>query len=67
MCADLDSYRLKERLVEHEDFILVPAEAWRKLLSWYGLEEDQPAIERKVNYQRKEIGKKLVSSAGYLV
>ncbi|XP_053360263.1 ubiquitin carboxyl-terminal hydrolase 11 [Clarias gariepinus] len=45
---DLDSYRLKERLVEHEDFILVPAEAWRKLLSWYGLEEDQPAIERKV-------------------
>ncbi|KAF7695684.1 ubiquitin carboxyl-terminal hydrolase 11 [Silurus meridionalis] len=45
---DLDSYRLKERLAEGEDFILVPAEAWRKLLSWYGKVEDQPALERKV-------------------
>ncbi|XP_058245091.1 ubiquitin carboxyl-terminal hydrolase 11 isoform X1 [Hemibagrus wyckioides] len=45
---DLDSYRLKDRLVESEDFILVPAEAWRKLLSWYGMMDDQPALERKV-------------------
>ncbi|XP_026879359.2 ubiquitin carboxyl-terminal hydrolase 11 [Electrophorus electricus] len=45
---DLDSYRLKERLVENEDFVLVPAEAWRKLLSWYGLVDDQPPLERKV-------------------
>ncbi|XP_060788407.1 ubiquitin carboxyl-terminal hydrolase 11 isoform X2 [Neoarius graeffei] len=45
---DLDSYRLKERLVESEDFILVPAEAWHKLLSWYGMMNDQPALERKV-------------------
>ncbi|XP_060737314.1 ubiquitin carboxyl-terminal hydrolase 11 [Tachysurus vachellii] len=45
---DLDSYRLKLGLVESEDFILVPAEAWRKLLSWYGMVDDQPALERKV-------------------
>lgn len=49
-CADLDSYRLKERLVESEDFILVPAEAWHKLLSWYGMMNDQPALERKVRF-----------------
>uniref|UniRef100_W5UFB2 Ubiquitin carboxyl-terminal hydrolase n=1 Tax=Ictalurus punctatus TaxID=7998 RepID=W5UFB2_ICTPU len=45
---DLDSYRLKDRLVESEDFVLVPAEAWRKLLSWYGKMDGQPALERKV-------------------
>lgn len=45
---DLDSYHLKERLVENEDFVLIPAEAWRMLLAWYGLVDDQPALERKV-------------------
>ncbi|CAL8253248.1 unnamed protein product [Arctogadus glacialis] len=45
---DQDSYHLKDRLVENEDFMLVPAEAWRKLLAWYGLVEGQPALERKV-------------------
>ncbi|KAJ3585898.1 hypothetical protein NHX12_012306 [Muraenolepis orangiensis] len=45
---DQDSYHLKERLVENEDFMLVPAEAWRKLLAWYDLVEGQPALERKV-------------------
>ncbi|XP_067270443.1 ubiquitin carboxyl-terminal hydrolase 11 [Pseudorasbora parva] len=45
---DLDSYHLKERLSENEDFILVPAEAWHKLLSWYDLMDDQPPLERKV-------------------
>ncbi|XP_076860166.1 ubiquitin carboxyl-terminal hydrolase 11 [Brachyhypopomus gauderio] len=45
---DLDSYRLKERLVENEDFVLVPADAWHMLVSWYGLVDDQPALERKV-------------------
>uniref|UniRef100_A0A8C5C561 Ubiquitin carboxyl-terminal hydrolase n=1 Tax=Gadus morhua TaxID=8049 RepID=A0A8C5C561_GADMO len=42
---DQDSYHLKERLVENEDFMLVPAEAWRKLLAWYGLVEGQPPLE----------------------
>uniref|UniRef100_A0A672Q411 Ubiquitin carboxyl-terminal hydrolase n=1 Tax=Sinocyclocheilus grahami TaxID=75366 RepID=A0A672Q411_SINGR len=45
---DLDSYHLKERLTENEDFILVPAEAWHKLLSWYDMMDDQPPLERKV-------------------
>ncbi|KAI4824716.1 hypothetical protein KUCAC02_013211 [Chaenocephalus aceratus] len=45
---DLDSYHLKERLVENEDFMLVPAEAWHKLLAWYGMLEGQPPLERKV-------------------
>ncbi|XP_069040333.1 ubiquitin carboxyl-terminal hydrolase 11 [Lepisosteus oculatus] len=45
---DLESCRLKERMVEEEDFILVPAEAWRKLLAWYGMAPEQPPLERKV-------------------
>uniref|UniRef100_A0A3B4X5M9 Ubiquitin carboxyl-terminal hydrolase n=1 Tax=Seriola lalandi dorsalis TaxID=1841481 RepID=A0A3B4X5M9_SERLL len=45
---DLDSYHLKERLVENEDFVLVPAEAWHKLLAWYGMVESHPPLERKV-------------------
>lgn len=47
--TELDSYHLKERLVENEDFVLIPAEAWHKLLAWYGMVEVQPALERKVN------------------
>uniref|UniRef100_A0A4W5JUD1 ubiquitinyl hydrolase 1 n=1 Tax=Hucho hucho TaxID=62062 RepID=A0A4W5JUD1_9TELE len=45
---ELDSYHLKEHLVENEDFVLIPAEAWHKLLAWYGMVEVQPALERKV-------------------
>ncbi|XP_038154331.1 ubiquitin carboxyl-terminal hydrolase 11 [Cyprinodon tularosa] len=45
---DLDSFHLKERLVENEDFTLVPAAAWNKLLLWYGMMDGQPALERKV-------------------
>uniref|UniRef100_A0A671QKU4 Ubiquitin carboxyl-terminal hydrolase n=1 Tax=Sinocyclocheilus anshuiensis TaxID=1608454 RepID=A0A671QKU4_9TELE len=45
---DLESYHLKERLSENEDFVLVPAEAWHKLLSWYDMMDDQPPLERKV-------------------
>lgn len=45
---DRDSYHLKERLVENEDFVLVPAEAWHKLLAWYGMVDEQPPLERKV-------------------
>lgn len=46
--SDLDSFHLKERLAENEDFMLVPAEAWHKLLLWYGVVDGQPALERKV-------------------
>ncbi|XP_077593564.1 ubiquitin carboxyl-terminal hydrolase 11 isoform X1 [Stigmatopora nigra] len=45
---DLESYRLKERLVENEDFVLLPAEAWHKLRCWYGMADQQPPLERKV-------------------
>uniref|UniRef100_A0A8D0A2D6 Ubiquitin carboxyl-terminal hydrolase n=1 Tax=Sander lucioperca TaxID=283035 RepID=A0A8D0A2D6_SANLU len=45
---DLDSFHLKERLVENEDFMLVPAEAWHRLLAWYGTVDGQPPLERKV-------------------
>ncbi|XP_042263837.1 ubiquitin carboxyl-terminal hydrolase 11 [Thunnus maccoyii] len=45
---DLDSYHLKERLVENEDFVLLPAEAWHKLLAWYGMVDGHPPLERKV-------------------
>lgn len=48
LLPDLDSYHIKERLVENEDFMLVPAEAWHKLLSWYGMVDGQPPLERKV-------------------
>lgn len=34
--------------MENEDFMLVPAEAWHKLLSWYGMVDGQPPLERKV-------------------
>lgn len=46
--SDLHSFHLKERLVENEDFLLVPADAWHKLQSWYGLVDGQPPLERKV-------------------
>lgn len=52
LLSDLDSYHLKDRLVEDEDFVLVPAEAWHKLLSWYGMADDQPPLERKVTSPR---------------
>ncbi|XP_049608302.1 ubiquitin carboxyl-terminal hydrolase 11 isoform X2 [Syngnathus scovelli] len=45
---DVCSNHLKERLVENEDFVLVPAAAWHKLLSWYGMVDQQPPLERKV-------------------
>uniref|UniRef100_A0AAY4C5Y6 Ubiquitin carboxyl-terminal hydrolase n=1 Tax=Denticeps clupeoides TaxID=299321 RepID=A0AAY4C5Y6_9TELE len=45
---ELESCHLKDCLVENEDFTLIPAEAWHKLLSWYGQVGDQPALERKV-------------------
>lgn len=34
--------------MENEDFMLVPAEAWHKLLAWYGAVDGQPQLERKV-------------------
>lgn len=46
--ADQISWHLRERLVEGDDYVLLPAPAWNYLVSWYGLKDDQPPIERKV-------------------
>ncbi|XP_060780161.1 uncharacterized protein LOC132888139 isoform X2 [Neoarius graeffei] len=43
-----DSLSLKEHLIEDLDYILLPKEAWGKLISWYGLTEHQKPIARKV-------------------
>ncbi|XP_075814426.1 ubiquitin carboxyl-terminal hydrolase 11 [Microtus pennsylvanicus] len=45
---DRISWHLREGLREGEDFVLLPATAWDELVGWYGLEEGQPPIERKV-------------------
>lgn len=39
--------------MENEDFTLVPAAAWNKLLLWYGMMDGQPALERKVEPSRR--------------
>ncbi|KAM4653890.1 ubiquitin carboxyl-terminal hydrolase 4-like isoform 2-T4 [Amazona ochrocephala] len=43
-----ETQTLKDNLVEHEDYVVVPAEAWDKLVSWYGCVAGQQPIERKV-------------------
>ncbi|XP_072341135.1 ubiquitin carboxyl-terminal hydrolase 15-like isoform X7 [Scyliorhinus torazame] len=43
-----DSQSLKEHLIDELDYILVPTEGWNKLVSWYGLLENQEPIARKV-------------------
>lgn len=43
-----DSLTIKEHLIEELDYILLPKEAWDKLISWYGLTEHQKPIARKV-------------------
>nr|XP_032810117.1 ubiquitin carboxyl-terminal hydrolase 15-like isoform X1 [Petromyzon marinus] len=39
---------LKDNLIDELDYILVPTEAWRKLVEWYGYTADQEPVERKV-------------------
>lgn len=45
---DGDTQSIKEHLIDELDYILVPTEGWNKLLSWYGLTENQEPISRKV-------------------
>ncbi|GCB66809.1 hypothetical protein scyTo_0010148, partial [Scyliorhinus torazame] len=53
-----DSQSLKEHLIDELDYILVPTEGWNKLVSWYGLLENQEPIARKVpNAIEKEMRK----------
>uniref|UniRef100_H3BAQ6 Ubiquitin carboxyl-terminal hydrolase 4 n=1 Tax=Latimeria chalumnae TaxID=7897 RepID=H3BAQ6_LATCH len=45
---DPESQTLKEHLIDELDYVLVPTEAWRKLVSWYGCVDGQRPIIRKV-------------------
>ncbi|XP_004676230.1 PREDICTED: ubiquitin carboxyl-terminal hydrolase 4 [Condylura cristata] len=46
--SDPESQTLKEHLIDEMDYVLVPTEAWNKLLNWYGCVEGQQPIVRKV-------------------
>uniref|UniRef100_A0A8C1GHV8 Ubiquitin carboxyl-terminal hydrolase n=1 Tax=Cyprinus carpio TaxID=7962 RepID=A0A8C1GHV8_CYPCA len=46
--SDHESQTLKEHLIDELDYVLVPTEAWNKLVSWYGCLEGQKPIIRKV-------------------
>lgn len=46
---DPESQSLKEHLIEELDYVLVPTEAWNKLVTWYGCIEGQQPIVRKVS------------------
>ncbi|KAG7215057.1 hypothetical protein INR49_022815 [Caranx melampygus] len=43
-----ETQALKEHLIDELDYVLVPTEAWNKLVSWYGCLEGQRPIVRKV-------------------
>ncbi|XP_068951822.1 ubiquitin carboxyl-terminal hydrolase 4 isoform X3 [Petaurus breviceps papuanus] len=46
--SDPESQTLKEHLIDELDYVLVPTEAWNKLVNWYGCVEGQQPIVRKV-------------------
>uniref|UniRef100_A0A3Q3F3R1 Ubiquitin carboxyl-terminal hydrolase n=1 Tax=Labrus bergylta TaxID=56723 RepID=A0A3Q3F3R1_9LABR len=46
--SDQETQALKEHLIDELDYVLVPTEAWNKLVSWYGCLDCQRPIVRKV-------------------
>ncbi|XP_035238511.1 ubiquitin carboxyl-terminal hydrolase 4-like [Anguilla rostrata] len=46
--SDQESQSLKEHLIDELDYVLMPTEAWNKLVSWYGCLQGQRPIVRKV-------------------
>ncbi|KAJ8372031.1 hypothetical protein AAFF_G00295430 [Aldrovandia affinis] len=46
--SDPETQCLKEHLIDELDYVLMPTEAWLKLLSWYGCLQGQCPIVRKV-------------------
>ncbi|KAM9534192.1 ubiquitin carboxyl-terminal hydrolase 4-like [Guaruba guarouba] len=48
LLSDPETQSLKERLIEDLDYVLIPAEAWKKLVVWYGCVDGQQPIDRKV-------------------
>uniref|UniRef100_A0A8C0BD37 Ubiquitin carboxyl-terminal hydrolase n=1 Tax=Buteo japonicus TaxID=224669 RepID=A0A8C0BD37_9AVES len=45
---DPETQSLKEHLIDELDYVLVPTEAWNKLVKWYGCIDGQQPIVRKV-------------------
>ncbi|KAF3856400.1 hypothetical protein F7725_017123 [Dissostichus mawsoni] len=45
--VDQETQSLKEHLIDELDYVLVPTEAWNKLVSWYSCLECQRPIVRK--------------------
>ncbi|XP_009991770.1 PREDICTED: ubiquitin carboxyl-terminal hydrolase 4 [Chaetura pelagica] len=49
--SDPETQTLKEHLIDELDYVLVPTEAWNKLVTWYGcIEEQQPIVRKVVEY-----------------
>ncbi|NWX91968.1 UBP4 hydrolase, partial [Nothoprocta pentlandii] len=46
--SDPETQSLKEHLIDELDYVLVPTEAWNKLVTWYGCIDGQKPIVRKV-------------------
>ncbi|XP_030812468.1 ubiquitin carboxyl-terminal hydrolase 4 isoform X2 [Camarhynchus parvulus] len=46
--GDPQTQSLKEHLIDELDYVLVPTEAWNKLVAWYGCIDGQQPIVRKV-------------------
>ncbi|XP_037241476.1 ubiquitin carboxyl-terminal hydrolase 4-like isoform X5 [Falco rusticolus] len=46
--SDPETQSLKEHLIDELDYVLVPTEAWNKLVAWYGCVDGQQPIVRKV-------------------
>ncbi|RVE73386.1 hypothetical protein OJAV_G00049000 [Oryzias javanicus] len=46
--SDQETQALKDHLIDELDYVLVPTEAWDKLVGWYGCLEGQRPIVRKV-------------------
>ncbi|XP_067854552.1 ubiquitin carboxyl-terminal hydrolase 4 isoform X1 [Heptranchias perlo] len=46
--AEVESQVLKEHLIDELDYVLVPIDAWNKLVNWYACVEGQEPIVRKV-------------------
>ncbi|XP_061218316.1 ubiquitin carboxyl-terminal hydrolase 4 isoform X1 [Neopsephotus bourkii] len=46
--GDPKTQSLKEHLIDELDYVLVPTEAWDKLVMWYGCMDGQQPIVRKV-------------------
>uniref|UniRef100_A0A3Q3XIA1 Ubiquitin carboxyl-terminal hydrolase n=1 Tax=Mola mola TaxID=94237 RepID=A0A3Q3XIA1_MOLML len=46
--SDQETQALKEHLIDELDYVLVPTEAWNKLVSWYSCLDGQRPIVRKV-------------------